>query len=67
MMACKGMMEMVKKVALTKTVELVMSRAQYQDLIEEMWQTDPFLREKYSHYSLVPTIYSLYGVKLKVI
>jgi hypothetical protein len=59
--------ELIKSISNVPGNELSMTRNEYQLLIEELWINDQFLKDTYPHYSMLPTIYTLYGVKLIVI
>ena len=60
------MLTLVKKASQNRRREFLITIKEYEDLINELWQSDEYLQKKYSNFSLIPTIYSLYGVKLLI-
>lgn len=63
-----SMIELVKELS-RKSLheECVMTRKQYQSMMSELHSQDEFLQKKYLHYSSIPQILSLYGVKITII
>ena len=61
-----SMLTLVKKASQNSRREFLITIKEYEDLINELWQSDEYLQKKYSNFSLIPTIYSLYGVKLLI-
>jgi|GEM_PF-5146603 hypothetical protein len=61
-----SMLTLVKKASQNRRREFLITIKEYEDLINELWQSDEYLQKKYSNFSLIPTIYSLYGVKLLI-
>jgi hypothetical protein len=59
------MIELVRQIS-SKGIneELMCTKEEYNQLIEELYNQDAFLQKKYPDFSAVPSIYSLYGVKI---
>lgn len=60
----KSIIELVKKIHRDRGKQVIITKKEYEELIKELWHSDNYLQKKYSHYSLVPTIYKLYGVNI---
>jgi hypothetical protein len=61
-----SVLNLVKKVSQTGTKDMVIARREYDLLIEELWASDAHLKMRYATPSVVPRIYSLYGVKINI-
>ncbi len=63
-----GMLDLVKSVGKIGNHEsLVVTAAEYEQLINELFNIDEHLQKRYLIPSAVPQLYSLYGVKINVI
>lgn len=62
-----SVLTLVKKVSQTGTKDMVIARREYDLLIEELWAIDAHLKMRYPMPSMVPRIYSLYGVKINIV
>jgi hypothetical protein len=62
-----SMMALIKKVSkISNHEEIVVTRQEYDDLMQELHQSDQFLKNKYLVSTSIPRIYSLYGVKISI-
>lgn len=62
-----SMMALVKKVSkISNHEEIVVTRQEYEELMQELHQSDDFLKKKYLVSTSIPRIYSLYGVKISI-
>jgi hypothetical protein len=62
-----SMMALIKKVSkISNHEEIVVTRQEYDDLMQELHQSDQFLKNKYLVSTTIPRIYSLYGVKISI-
>lgn len=65
-----SMIELVQAVKLEsdnadkKDPQLVMTDSEYDELMQELFATDAFLKKKYINHRFVPRIYTLHGVKI---
>lgn len=60
-------MALIKKVSkISNHEEIVVTRQEYDDLMQELHQSDQFLKNKYLVSTTIPRIYSLYGVKISI-
>ncbi len=60
-----SMIELVKSISTKSQYEtLTITRSEYNQLVNELWLIDEFLKKKYVNAESIPQMFSLFGVKL---